>query len=85
MLAVRALRIAGEDAANAGASLVGLAAQLADRVIVLSESPGKIRYQLNIQAPRPRDPTQPDVVRSMHLILTKLNVEHDAGEYADAR
>jgi NitT/TauT family transport system ATP-binding protein len=61
------------------------AAQLADRVIVLSESPGKIRYQLNIQAPRPRDPTQPDVVRSMHLILTKLNVEHDAGEYADAR
>lgn len=61
------------------------AAQLADRVIVLSECPGQIRYQLNIPAPRPRNPTQPDVVRAMHLILTKLNIEHDAGEYADAR
>jgi len=40
---------------------------------------------LNIPAPRPRNPTQPDVVRAMHLILTKLNIEHDAGEYADAR
>jgi NitT/TauT family transport system ATP-binding protein len=61
------------------------AAQLADRVMVLSECPGQIRYQLNIPAPRPRDPTQPDVVRAMHLILTKLNIEHNSGEYADAR
>lgn len=61
------------------------AAQLADRVIVLSEPPTQIRDQLKIAAPRPRNPTQPDVVRTMHLILTQLNVEHDAGEYADAR
>lgn len=33
------------------------AAQLADRVIVLSECPGQIRYHLNIAAARPRDPT----------------------------
>jgi NitT/TauT family transport system ATP-binding protein len=61
------------------------AAQLADRVIVLSEGPGRIRYQVNIPAPRPRDPTQPDVVRAMHQILTNLNFEHDADDYADAR
>jgi NitT/TauT family transport system ATP-binding protein len=61
------------------------AAQLADRVIVLSEGPGRIRYQVNIPVPRPRHPTHPDVVRIMHLILTKLNIEHDAGESADAR
>jgi len=61
------------------------AAQLADRVIVLSECPGQIRCQLNIPAPRPRNPTQPDVVRAMHLILTNLNIERDADEYADAR
>jgi len=61
------------------------AAQLADRVIVLSEGPGRIRCQLNIPAPRPRYPTHPDVVRIMHLILTKLNIEHDASESAEAR
>lgn len=61
------------------------AAQLADRVIVLSECPAHIRHQLDIPAPRPRDPTQPEVVRAMHLILSNLNIEHDAGEYADAR
>jgi NitT/TauT family transport system ATP-binding protein len=60
------------------------AAQLADRVIVLSERPAQIRDQLNITAPRPRDPTQPEVVRAMHLILTELNIE-EAGDYAGAR
>jgi NitT/TauT family transport system ATP-binding protein len=60
------------------------AAQLADRVIVLSEGPGRIRCQVDIPAPRPRDPTQPEVVRAMHQILSNLNFEHDAGDYADA-
>ena len=60
------------------------AAQLADRVIVLSERPAQIRDQLNITAPRPRDPTQPEVVRAMHLILTELNIE-EAGDYAGVR
>jgi NitT/TauT family transport system ATP-binding protein len=61
------------------------AAQLADRVIILSERPGQIRYELNITAPRPRDPTQVEVVRAMRLILRELNVEQDAGEYAGVR
>src|SRR5450755_1021092 len=60
------------------------AAQLADRVIVLSERPAQIRDQLNITAPRPRNPTQPEVVRAMYLILTELNIE-DAGDYAGAQ
>ena len=51
------------------------AAQLADRVIVLSERPAQVHYSLTIPTPRPRDPTQPEVVRAMHAILTKLNIE----------
>ena len=61
------------------------AAQLADRVIVLSECPAQIRYHLNIMAPRPRDPTHPEVVHAMHLILSELNIEHDASDYAGER
>ena len=60
------------------------AAQLADRVIVLSERPAQIRDQLNITAPRPRDPTDAEVVQTTRLILTELNIEQDADTYADA-
>jgi ABC-type nitrate/sulfonate/bicarbonate transport system ATPase subunit len=61
------------------------AAQLADRVIVLSERPAQIRDELRITARRPRDPTQPEVVRAMHSILTELNLEQDAGDFTGAR
>jgi NitT/TauT family transport system ATP-binding protein len=61
------------------------AAQLADRVVVLSESPAQIRREVSIAAPRPRDPTEPAVVRAMQLILNELDIEPDAGEYAGAR
>lgn len=54
------------------------AAQLADRVIVLSERPARIRYELSIAAPRPRDLTHPEVVNATHRILTELGFEHDA-------
>ncbi len=54
------------------------AAQLADRVIVLSERPAQIRAELRIQAARPRDPTHPEVVRATHVILGELNLEYDA-------
>ncbi len=60
------------------------AAQLADRVIVLSERPGRIRDQLNIDAPRPRDATDLEVVSAMRLILRELHIEQGAGAYAGA-
>ena len=53
------------------------AAQLADRVIVLTERPAQIRYELGIDAPRPRDLTHPEVVSATHRILTELGFEQD--------
>jgi ABC-type nitrate/sulfonate/bicarbonate transport system ATPase subunit len=56
------------------------AAQLADRVIVLSERPARIRCELNLELERPRDPTNPIVVKTMHRILTVLGLERDTVE-----
>jgi NitT/TauT family transport system ATP-binding protein len=53
------------------------AAQLADRVIVLTERPAQIRFELSIIAPRPRDLTHPEVVGATHRILTELGFEQD--------
>jgi NitT/TauT family transport system ATP-binding protein len=53
------------------------AAQLADRVVVLSERPATIRYELHLQLERPRDPTHPEVVQAVHRILTELGLEHE--------
>lgn len=53
------------------------AAQLADRVVVLSERPAQIRDQLRIAAPRPRNLTDDEVVRAIHRILTVLGIEHE--------
>lgn len=61
------------------------AAQLADRILVLSERPATIRYELAISAPRPRDPTSPEVVRAMHRILTELDLERETNEFSMAR
>ncbi len=61
------------------------AAQLADRILVLSERPAMIRYELAISEPRPRDPTNPEVVRAMHRILTELDVELDASQVTMVR
>ena len=46
------------------------AAQLADRVLVLSERPARVRDEVVLEMPRPRDPTHPEVVRAVHRILT---------------
>ncbi len=54
------------------------AAQLADRVLVLTERPARIRDEVCLVAPRPRDPTQPEVVRAVHHILTELGLEAEA-------
>jgi NitT/TauT family transport system ATP-binding protein len=56
------------------------AAQLADRVVVLSERPARIRCELTLALERPRDPTHPVVVEAVHRILTVLGLEHDATE-----
>lgn len=54
------------------------AAQLADRVIVLSDRPARIRAEVTLSLPRPRELTHPQVVRAVHQILTILGLEHDA-------
>jgi NitT/TauT family transport system ATP-binding protein len=51
------------------------AAQLADRVVVLSERPATIRCELQLESERPRDPTHPNVVEAVHRILTVLGLE----------
>ena len=50
------------------------AAQLADRVLVLSERPARVRDEVLLEMPRPRDPTHPEVVRAVHRILTVLGL-----------
>jgi NitT/TauT family transport system ATP-binding protein len=54
------------------------AAQLADRVLVLSERPARRRDEVTLTSPRPRALTHPEVVRSVHRILTTLGLETDA-------
>jgi NitT/TauT family transport system ATP-binding protein len=54
------------------------AAQLADRVLVLSERPARLRDEVVLEMPRPRDPTHPEVVSAVHRILTVLGLESDA-------
>ncbi len=53
------------------------AAQLADRVLVLSDRPATIRRELRLDLPRPRDLTHPEVVEAVHRILTELGLEQD--------
>lgn len=61
------------------------AAQLADRVVVLSERPGRIRFELRLETPRPRDLTDPEVIDATRRILTELGLEMDTnGAYAPA-
>lgn len=51
------------------------AAQLADRVLVLSERPATIRDEVRLTSARPRGATQPDVVAAVRRILTELGLE----------
>jgi NitT/TauT family transport system ATP-binding protein len=51
------------------------AAQLADRVVVLSGRPGQIQCELSLTLPRPREVTHPEVVQAMHQILAELGLE----------
>ena len=56
------------------------AAQLADRVIVLSGRPGRIRSERHLVLPRPRELTHPEVVDAIHCVLVELGLEHGEGE-----
>jgi len=51
------------------------AAQLADRVLVLTERPARIRTELRLVTPRPRDLTQPDVVEATKQIIHELGLD----------
>jgi NitT/TauT family transport system ATP-binding protein len=56
------------------------AAQLADRVLVLSERPARVRDEIVLDVPRPRDLTHPEVVAAVHRILTVLGIESEDTE-----
>jgi len=53
------------------------AAQLADRILVLSDRPARICRQLRVTIPRPRDLTHPKVVETVHAILAEFGLEQD--------
>jgi len=55
------------------------AAQLADRIVVLTDRPARIRRQFRISTPRPRELTNPEVVDAMGRILDALDIEGAAG------
>ena len=56
------------------------AAQLADRVIVLSERPARVRSEFCVQLERPRELTDPKVVETVHQVLSELGLEHERRE-----
>src|SRR2546422_8005552 len=53
------------------------AAQLADRILVLSDRPARICRELQVSLQRPRDLTHPRVVEAVHDILAELGLEQD--------
>jgi NitT/TauT family transport system ATP-binding protein len=55
------------------------AAQLADRVLVLSNRPATICRELHISAPRPRDLTDNAVIEAMKEILKELGLRNTDG------
>src|SRR6266576_1044569 len=53
------------------------AAQLADRIIVLSDLPARVVSEFRIGLKRPRELTHPEVVATVHQILSELGLEHE--------
>ena len=54
------------------------AAQLADRVLVLSERPAQVRTELILQTPRPRELTHPEVIDAIDRIMRDLGLSEPA-------
>jgi ABC-type nitrate/sulfonate/bicarbonate transport system ATPase subunit len=57
------------------------ACQLADRVVVLTERPARIRDEVRLSVPRPRDPTHPEVVEAVQRLLGEMGLR---GKVPDA-
>src|SRR6266699_1285949 len=53
------------------------AAQLADRILVLSDRPAHICRELHVKLSRPREATHPEVVETVHAILAEFGLERD--------
>ncbi len=53
------------------------AAQLADRIVVLSDRPARICREVQVTLPRPRELTHPQVVETVHSILAEFGLEQD--------
>lgn len=53
------------------------AAQLADRIVVLSDRPARICRALSVSIPRPRELTHPKVVETVHAILAEFGLEQN--------
>jgi NitT/TauT family transport system ATP-binding protein len=51
------------------------AAQLADRVIVLTDRPARLRREIVVRAPRPRDLTDAGVVDTTRQVLAELDIQ----------
>ncbi len=51
------------------------AAQLADRILVLTERPARICREFRLDIPRPRELTHPQVVETVHAILAEFGLE----------
>jgi NitT/TauT family transport system ATP-binding protein len=56
------------------------AAQLADRVVVLSERPARISDEIRLELERPRDLTHPVVINAIKRILDELGLRENAPE-----
>ena len=54
------------------------AAQLADRVLVLSERPAQVKTELFLTTPRPRELTDPSVIETMARIIRDLGLAEAA-------
>jgi len=55
------------------------AAQLADRIVVLTERPGQVRCEVHIDLPRPRSATHPAVVAATQQVLVEMGLERPQG------
>lgn len=53
------------------------AAQLADRILVLTERPARICREVRVDISRPREPTHPQVVETVHAILAEFGLEQN--------
>jgi NitT/TauT family transport system ATP-binding protein len=53
------------------------AAQLADRILVLTDRPARVCREFHVALPRPRELTHPVVVETVHAILAEFGLEQN--------